>query len=154
MDCFVFDEAGLVENYQKRISMKKLLFALSLFLGLTSSLFASATIFAEDGGDTVRFAVNVDADAYMDGQLIGKVQAGNFVHQFQRDKEGSKTITFKKDGYEETSVTVQRKMDYLVLANLFGSWFSTSSTTTDVMKGNHKAHTPGQFMINMRKIEK
>lgn len=133
--------------------MRKIVITLLVFLGISSNLFASATIFKEDGGDTVRFQVNVEASVYMNSGLIGEVSGGNFTHQFSRDAEGSKTITFKKDGYKDSSVTINRQMDYLVLANILGSYFSTSSTTTDMVNGNHKKHTPNQFMINMQKID-
>lgn len=133
--------------------MKKLISAVFILVGLSSALFGSATIFKEDGGDTVRFSVNVEADVYIDGVNAGKVQGGNFMYQFARDKDGSKNVVFKKAGYNDVSVIVQRQMDYLVLANFFGSYFSTSSTTTDVANGNHKKHTPNQFMINMQKAE-
>lgn len=131
--------------------MKKFFSMLLVFVGLSSALFGSATVFKEDGGDTVRFTVNTDADVYIDGNMVGKVQGGNFIYQFPRDKDGSKNVTFKKAGYGDVSVTVQRQMDYVVLANLFGGSLSTSSTTTDVAGGNHKKHTPNQFMVNMQK---
>ena len=133
--------------------MRKIVITLLVFLGITSSLFASATIFKEDGGDTVRFQVNVEASVYMNGGLIGEVSSGNFTHKFARDAEGSKTLIFKKEGYKDVSITIDRQMDYLVLVNFLGSYFSTSSTTTDVLNGNHKKHTPNQFMINMQKID-
>lgn len=133
--------------------MKKLFSSLLVLVGLSSTLFGSATVFKENGGDTVRFSVNVEADVFIEGNLAGKVQGGNFVYQFSRDKEGAKVVTFKKSGYSDVSVTINRQMDYLVLANLLGGYFSTSSTTTDVLNANHKKHTPNQFMINMQKAE-
>ena len=131
--------------------MKKLFTTVLLCLGLASSLVASATVFMEDGGDTVRFSVNVDADVYYEGKKIGEVSGGSYTRQFVRSQKGSKTVTFKKYGYKDASVTLRRRMAMHTFWNIAGGWFSTTSTAVDAVEGNMKEHTPRQFMIVLRK---
>lgn len=133
--------------------MKKslVLLLVGVFCLMSANVFAFATITAPQGGDTIILDTNVnDVDVYMNGVLVGRKGTNSFVYKAVRNGE-DKVITFKKEGYQDESVTLQKSMTPMFWGNLLIGG-TLGSSTDSIFTKNSTMYSPGQYFVKMRKI--
>jgi hypothetical protein len=134
--------------------MKKLLLSLLLVSALSSHAFGFATIVTTiKGGDEMRFTTNVEgASIYLDNLMIGKTSAGTFTYKLKRTG-APRTFVFKKEGYQDSVITVNTQFDQMFWGNvLFGG--TLGSSTDSWFTENDKEYSPNQFFVELQKSNK
>ena len=132
--------------------MKKLLLIAMCFVAIYTQVSAFATIYHSiQGGDLVEFNTNIDGvSIYLGAQKIGVTNNKNYKFKIQNRDGLDKTVTFKKEGYEDATVVIGTTFDPVFYGNfiVFGSIGSSvdSMTTKNVRK-----YSPNQFFVELNK---
>ncbi len=129
--------------------MKKLLIIIGMILSI-NTLFAFATVMAPAGGDPITFTTSVSGvDVYLNGQQIGKIDGTQYMIKVKRDDE-TKTLTFKKDGYKDTTVVLTKTLSNMFWGNFFIGGSIGSSVDSWTTKQNME-YSPNQYYVTMSK---
>jgi hypothetical protein len=140
---------------------KIILLGIAVSIFLCSQLFGFATLTA-GGGDDISFTTNVTGvEVYKNGRPMTTIEGTNKTIKIRREK-GDVLLTFRKDGYKDNYVTLERSisgtfwLNFLVggIWGLFvdlGTTGSSSSSTDSIFTGNHLEYSPNSYYIQMVK---
>ncbi|MDD4527706.1 MAG: hypothetical protein PHF25_06715 [Candidatus Margulisbacteria bacterium] len=131
--------------------MKKIILLIGILACMNTTIFGFATLTAPVGGDPILFASNVnDVDVYLNGKMIGKKTNTDFTYKVLRDGE-DKIFTFKKAGYSDTTVVLQKTMAPVFWLNFIigGVW---GSSTDSLSTKNNMQYSPNQYYVEMNKL--
>ncbi len=124
--------------------MKRQLFIFALF---ALSLFGSASII-NGKVQMVTFSSEPSAAVYVDNVLVCPSTPCN-VPLARRNSP--QHVVFKKEGYKDAQVFLNAKVSVMAIANVFGTYFSTSSSTTDFASGSAYEYEPGFIYMILQK---
>ncbi len=122
-----------------------------LLAGITTHAFGFATAMQViKGGDTIVFSSNTDSyDIYLNNQPVGRSNGSAFIYKVPRDGK-PKVFTFKKAGYQDTSITLTKSFDNLFWGNLLIGG-SVGSSTDSWFTSNSQEYSPNQFFVQLNK---
>ena len=90
------------------------------------------------------------ADVYVDGSKAGVTPCVVIMH---RSKMPPK-VEIKKEGYDDARVAVASRLNYWVIANIIGSYSSTTSTTVDMLVDDGAAtveYDPNRYFTTLER---
>ncbi|MDR1453451.1 MAG: hypothetical protein LBJ25_05715 [Candidatus Margulisbacteria bacterium] len=132
-----------------------------VILCLFSQVFGFATLLA-NGGDNIEFTTNITGvTVYKNGRPFTVIEETNKTIKIQREK-GEVVLTFKKDGYKDHYVTLERSvagtfwLNFIVGAiwgasSDLGTTGTASSSTDSVFTGNSMEYSPNSYYVQMVK---
>ncbi|MDR1324388.1 MAG: hypothetical protein LBK68_08135 [Candidatus Margulisbacteria bacterium] len=132
-----------------------------VLLCMFSQLFGFATLFA-NGGDNIEFTTNVSGvTVYKNGRPFTVINETNKAIKIQREK-GEVVLTFRKDGYEDNYVALERSiagafwLNFIVGAiwgasSDLGTTGTASSLLDSAFTGNSMEYSPNSYYVQMVK---
>ena len=117
---------------------------------LFSQLFGFATLMAGNG-DTILFTTSVPGvSVYKNGMRMMNISGTQQSFTFKRER-GDVVLTFKKEGYHDQVITLQRSLAPVFFLNvLIGGVYG--STTDSIFTGNAMEFSPNQYYVELAKL--
>ena len=133
--------------------MKNILLFLTCMVFMAANTFGFATIGTEMmGRNKITFTSNVsDVQVLLNGQVIGQLRGDLASIVIPRDGAEQKVISFQKNGYKTTTITLNKKLDPIFWGNIFVGG-SIGSSVDSLSTKNIYGYSPSEYYIDMQKI--